>query len=99
MMSNSLIENSVAHSLTLSCDEVKGHSILLIENDLELSALYKKQLCSCGYQVKQKRRDDSIQDSITKNRPDMIVIVIDNGSERTVDVRMSQLREKLTRQG
>lgn len=76
MMSNSLIENSVLHSKTLSCDEVKGRSILLIENDLELSALYKQQLCSFGYQVKQKCRDDSIPDSITQNRPDMIVIDI-----------------------
>lgn len=76
MISSSLIENREPDSNTLSFDEVKGRSILLIDNDLELSSLYKQQLCSYGYQVKQKRFDESIEESITKNRPDMIVIDI-----------------------
>jgi DNA-binding response OmpR family regulator len=76
MMASSLIENTESLSNTLPWGEVKGRSILLIENDLELSSLYKQQLCSYGYQVKQKRLDDSIEESITKNRPDMIVLDI-----------------------
>lgn len=75
-MLSSLTENRVQLSNTLSCDEVKGRSILLIENDLQLSDLYKQQLCSYGYQVQQKQRDDSIEESIVKNQPDMIVLDI-----------------------
>lgn len=33
-------------------------------------------MCSYGYQVQQKQRDDSIEESIAKNQPDMIVFDI-----------------------
>lgn len=75
-MLSSIPENSSRFGQTLPCDSVKGRSILLMGNDQQLSALFQQQLRGQGYQVKQKQRDDSIEDSISKNQPQMIVLDI-----------------------
>jgi len=75
-MLSSVPESRAQFGHTLSCDAVKGHSILFIGDDQQLSRLLQKQLCSRGYQVRHKKRADSIEDSITKNRPEMVVLDI-----------------------
>ncbi|WP_114327700.1 response regulator transcription factor [Candidatus Colwellia aromaticivorans] len=68
MMISSVTENRAQLSNTLSYDAVKGRSILLIGSDLQLSG--------SGYQVQQKKRHDSIEKSIARNQPEMVVLDI-----------------------
>lgn len=76
MMLSSVIENGSQCSNTLSCDAVKKRSILLIGSDQRLSDLFQQHLCDHGYQVQQQHRDDSIEGSIAKNQPEMVVLDI-----------------------
>lgn len=75
-MLNSLTENFVQRSNTLSCNAIKGQSILLIGSDPKLSGLFEQQLCSSGYRVQQKQREDTIEKSIAKNQPEMVILDI-----------------------
>jgi len=76
MMLSSVSENSTQVGQTLSCNGVKERSILLIGNDQKLSGLFQQQLHALGYQVQQKQRDNSIEESIVKNQAEMVILDI-----------------------
>lgn len=76
MMLSLVTENRGVFNHTLSRDTVNGQSILLIGSDQQLSDLFQLQLRSQGYQVQQKQYDDSIEESITKIQPEMVILDI-----------------------
>lgn len=75
-MLSSVSKNNTQVGQTLSCNGVKERSILLIGNDQQLSDLFQQQLRGHGYQVQQKQPDKSIEESIVKNKPEMVILDI-----------------------
>jgi len=75
-MLNFVTENRIEPSNILSCDTVKGRSILLIGSDPQQSDSFQQQLCRHGYQVQQKQSDDSIGESIVRNQPKIVILDI-----------------------
>jgi len=65
--------------------------VLLIGSDQRLSDLFQHQLCTHGYQVKQKNRDESILTSISKNNPYLVILDIGFSNLTMLSV-ISQIR-------
>ncbi len=69
-------ENRVNTDSFLTNDALENKTILLIGNDKRLSDLFQYQLYTHGYQVKQKHCEENILDSISKNKPYLVILDI-----------------------
>lgn len=69
-------ENIVNTDSFFTNGTLENSTILLIGNDQRLSDLFQHQLHTHGYQVKQKHCDENILASISKNKPNLMILDI-----------------------